>query len=489
MASYRSENAQSATTFLSAESDTPSLPPDVHHLVSRLTFGQTPALLREIESTGGEEFVRRQLSPETIDDGECEAEVARFARLRRPVGELVASNAQYEVQNELVGRGIVRAVHSRRQLLEVMVDFWTNHLSVNAGKFRVAYHLPTDNETFRRLALGRFDTLLEASAKSLSMLTFLDNRTSRADGTRPPNENYARELLEIHTLGDPSAFSEADVEAVAHVFTGWTIDTAGWRFAFRGNWNRLGPAATRETLGWRPVAAEGDIANGESLLAHLARHPLTARSLAHKLCRHFIRDDIDAYDGTVQRVADSYLANGTDIRATLSTLFASEAFRASAGARVKRPLELLCGMLRATDARFRLGDVQRFSRAIKEELVRLDQVTFEAPSPKGYPIEDAAWMDASALINRWNLAFRVAADRVQEVDIDTDDLSSGATTAGELVDRIARRLLGTAVPDNERRHLLSHLAVPADAPIDKRVRLKHDALVGLVLASPTFQAR
>ena len=477
------------TASLSAGSDAAGVAHDAHHLVSRLTFGQTPALLREIADTGPAEFLRLQLAPESLDDGACEAELARFERLRRPVAELVASNAQYEVQNELVGQGIVRAVRSRRQLLEVMVDFWTNHLSVNAGKFRVAYHLPTDNAAFRRLALGRFDTLLATSAKSLSMLTFLDNRTSRADGVRPPNENYARELLEIHTLGDPSAFSEADVEAIAHVFTGWTIDTDNWRFTFRGEWNRLGSASARETLGWRPSAPAGDIANGESLLAHLARHPLTARHLAHKLCRHFIRDDIDRNDGTVQRVAASYLANDTDIRGTLSTLFASEAFRTSAGARVKRPLELLCAMLRASEARFRLGDVPRFSRAIKEELVRLDQVTFESPSPKGYPIDDAAWMDASALINRWNLAFRVASDRVEETDIVRGRFADGANTAGELVDRIAVRLLGRRPPERERRHLLTHLGAAADAPLDARMRLKHDALVGLVLASPTFQAR
>ena len=366
-----------------------------------------------VASTGGDEFIRRQLSPETLDDGPCDAEIARFTRLRQPVGALVASNAQYEVQNELVGQGIVRAVRSRRQLLEVMVDFWTNHLSVNAGKFRVAYHLPTDNATFRRLALGPFDALLSASAKSLSMLTFLDNRTSRADGVRPPNENYARELLEIHTLGDPSAFSEADVEAIAHVFTGWTIDTENWTFAFRGDWNRLGPAATRETLGWRPVAPDGDIANGESLLAHLARHPLTARNLAHKLCRHFIRDDIDVYDGTVQSVAESYLANGTDLRATLSTLFASEAFRGSAGSRVKRPSS--CSAACSARAARASGSTTCSASAAPSRRSSCGSTRSPSSRPRRRATRSTTrpGMDASSLINRWNLAFRVAANRVR----------------------------------------------------------------------------
>ena len=471
----------------SADSSAPSAA--ALHVIDRLTFGRTPESLREIESVGVDEFVRRQLAPAGLDDAACEAWVSRFQRLYRPIPELVASNAQWELQNELVGMTVVRALYSRRQLLEVMVDFWSNHLSVNAAKFRVAYFLPTDNATFRRLALGRFEDLLTASARSLSMLSFLDNRTSRADGVLPPNENYARELLEVHTLGDADAHSEADVAAIAHVFTGWTIDTDAWRFTFRGEWNRLGPAADRDTLGWRPPAAAGSIANGESLLRHLAHHPLTAANLALKLCRHFIRDDLSAGDATVQSVARSYLESGTDIRATLTTLFASAAFRDSVGARVKRPNELLFAMLRASGARPRIDDVQRFSRAIKEELVRLDQVSFEAPSPKGYPFENAAWTDAGGLIARWNLAFRVAADRVEEVDIATGHFADGARDVGQFVDRIGRRLLGTPLPASERRHLLAHLDAAPDAPVDARIRLKRAAIVGLTLASPTFQSR
>ena len=465
------------------------LPTDARHVIDRLTYGQTPELLSEVSRIGAAEYVRRQLAPESIDDSACERELGAFTRLYRPTAELVASNQQYAVQNELVGMSLVRAIRSRRQLLEIMVEFWHNHLSVNSEKFRVAYFLPTDNATFRRLALGRFDELLIASAKSPSMLTFLDNRTSRADGPRPPNENYARELLEIHTLGRPDAYSEADVEAIAHVLSGWSIDTGPWRFAFYGAWNRLGPAASRTTLGWRPPEGDGRVENGESLLRHLARHPLTARNLAGKLCRHFIRDDIGDDDATVRSVAATYLASGTDIRATLRALFASEAFRDGAGRRIRRPNELVCAMLRASDARFRLENVQTFSRRIKEELVRLDQVTFESPSPKGYPYEDAAWLDASALISRWNLAFRVAADRIESCRIDTSGLGAQASTAGDFVDAIAERLHGRRLPETERRHLLAHLGASADAPVDARIRLRRAAIVGLTLASPSFQIR
>lgn len=476
-------------SYRSALRENPPLSADAHHAIDRVTFGQTPELLRELATIGSGEFLRRQLWPSSIDDSACDNELRAFERLYRPARELVASNAQWEVQNELVGMMIVRAVRSKRQLLEHMVDFWTNHLSVNAGKHRVAYMLPTDNQTFRARALGRYDDLLIASAKSLSMLTFLDNRTSRADINRPPNENYARELLEIHTLGTPDAFTEADVKAVAHVFTGWTLEPVSSSFQFRGSWNRLGPAGGRDTLGWTPPYGSGRIENGESLLRHLARHPSTARTIGHKLCRHFIRDGLAVDDPIVQQVAASYLANDTDIRSTLATLFASEQFRNSAGARIKRPNELLYSMLRASSARFDLSDVQRFSRGIKEELVRLDQVTFAANSPKGYPLDEAAWMDASSLINRWNLAFRVAANRVDYTDIDTSTVGEGAANAGEFVDEIGALLLGKPLQGAERAHLLAHLGASAESGLDRRMKLKRAALVGLTLASPTFQAR
>mgnify|MGYP000447735490 CR=1 FL=1 len=475
----------------SALRESPRLPADARHAISRLTYGQSPDLLDELASRGTEGFIARQLDPASIDDSACDAEVAEFRRLYRPAHELVGQNAQWHVQNELVGMTLVRSVKSRRQLLEVMTDFWHNHLSVNSGKRRIAFLLPSDDTTMRRLALGRFDELLLESARSPSMLAYLDNRTSRGDQVRPPNENYARELLEIHTLGDASAFSEADVEAVAHVFTGWTIDPGNWTFRYQADWNRLGPSADRDTLGWRPVAGDGSRENGESLIAHLARHPTTARNLALKLCRHFIRDSIGADDGTVRSVAESYLANGTDIRATLATLFASEAFRNSAGARIRRPNELIYAMLRATSADFPLlrENPERFGREVRENFMRLNQVTFEAPSPKGWSYEDRAWMDASALIQRWNLAFRIAANRSDGVNVDLGDFAMEAATVGEFVDEIGTLLIGTALPESERRHLLSHLGAEAGDPVTPRIRLRRAAIVGLTLASPTFQAR
>ena len=475
----------------SALRETPRLPDDARHAIDRLTYGQTPELLDELASGGTEAFIARQLDPASIDDSACEAEVARFGRLYRPARDLVAGNAQWEVQNELIGMTTVRSVLSRRQLREVMTDFWHNHLSVNSAKRRIAFLLPRDNTTMRRLALGRFEDLLLESARSTSMLSYLDNRTSRGDRVRPPNENYARELLEIHTIGDASAHSEADVKAVAHVFTGWTIDRGAWEFRFESGWNRLGPAASRDTLGWRPVAGDGSAENGESLIRHLARHPLTARNLAHKLCRHFIRDSIGRDDGTVRSVADSYLANGTDIRATLATLFASGAFKESRGTRIRRPNELIYAMLRATRADFPLlrDDAQRFSRKIREEFMRLDQVTFEAPSPKGWSYADRSWMDASALIARWNLAFRVAANRADGAEVDLGDFATGAANVGEFVDEIGTLLTGAPLPEAERRHLLSHLGADAGASVDRRIMLRRPAIVGLTLASPSFQAR
>jgi len=434
-------------------------------------------------------FIEQQLNPLTIDDSACLNEVARFVRLNNPVRELVLENKKYEVQNELVGMTLVRAVCSRRQLCEVMVDFWTNHFSVNAGKRRVAFFLPTDNDTLRRLSMDRFDRLLIESARSPSMLEYLDNKTSRANGGRPPNENYAREMMEVHTLGDANAYTEQYVKAAAFVFTGWTYDAGDFRYAFRPDWNRLGSARNAEILGWSPVGEDGDVRNGETLLAHLARHPQTARNVCWKLCRFFIRDDISADDPAVQTVVNTYLSTETSIRESLRTLFSTDAFRQSARLKIKRPNELVYSMLRAVDARFQLDYVQGFSREIKEELVKLDHVTFESPSPKGHPYEASAWIDASAMINRWNLAFRTADNRIKNTSIDYSDYRGDAQTLGQLIDNTALRLLGERLPEVERQHILRHLGLTDGDGISQNVMARLPAIVGLTLASPSFQVR
>src|SRR5213078_3278950 len=263
-----------------------------------------------------------------------------------------------ELGGELQQLAIVRAAISERQLREVMVDFWANHFNVFVGKGADRFLTPSYiEETIRPNALGRFEDLLIATAKSPAMLFYLDNAQSVAPGATPPrrqpraprgiNENYARELLELHTLGVDGGYTQQDVIAVARVFTGWGIDRPqrGAGFAFHAWAHDRGE---KQVFGMR--FRGGGMEEGIRLLKLLAMQHATMHHVSQKLCARFVRDDPP--DGCVDAAVDAWHRSNGDIRAILRAIFTSPDFWAPQAlrAKVKTPLEFVVSAVRATGA-------------------------------------------------------------------------------------------------------------------------------------------
>jgi uncharacterized protein (DUF1800 family) len=399
--------------------------------------------------------------------------------LRQDVDAVKAEARIRAALTEVQSAKLARAVTSERQLQEVMVDFWENHFSVYAAKGQTRLFLTSyDRDVIRPNALGKFRDLLGAVAKSPAMLVYLDNWRSAADSTRPTlaangarreapaptgpatprrtppevqqpvgrrrtppaaeaasgararravpaaqsapatprrprrsglNENYGRELMELHTLGVDGGYTQNDVVEVARAFTGWTIDPRDGSFVFRP---QLHDAGAKTVLGHRLAAGRG-IEDGEDVLDIVASSPATARFIARKLVVHFVSDS--APEALVERVAQTYLRSGGDIREMMRTIATSPEFfsRAAYRAKVKTPFELVASALRAMDA---APDTSHRSAAI---VGRLGQPIFGRQTPDGWPDHGDAWMNTGAILNRINFGLALANGRIPGASLAT----------------------------------------------------------------------
>jgi uncharacterized protein (DUF1800 family) len=316
---------------------------------------------------------------------------------------------------EVSAAKLARAVSSDRQLYEQMVDFWENHFSVFAGKGQTRLFIPAyDRDVIRPRAMGKFRDLLGAVAKSPAMLFYLDNARSTSRGL---NENYARELLELHTVGVDGGYTQQDVIQVARALTGWSIDQIAGDFVFRP---RLHDATEKSVLGNRLPAGRG-IEDGEQVLDLLARHPSTARFITRKLVVRFVSDS--APPALVDRCAAAFTRSDGDIRKTLQCVVTSPEFfsKAAYRSKVKTPFELVASALRATssslDGSPRAGQI----------VARLGQPTFGRQTPDGWPDRADEWVNAGAMVNRVNFGLSLAAGRVPGVLVGSLDPSQGAS--------------------------------------------------------------
>lgn len=475
-------------------------------LANRATFGATAAVVERITTIGAEAWVDEQLA---ATGATAESMLAGYRTLS-------ATNAQNDAQrsvdesvlfNELDHAMLLRGVHSENQLYEVMCDFWSNHFNIwRSAKYLTQLKTSDDRDVIRPNALGRFVDLLLASGRSPAMLVYLDNYVSNAKASNGLNENWGRELLELHTLGiieGRQVYGEADVRAVATVMAGRTINWAsgGSKYSYRFNdayasgqaTSLLGGQWSRPT---RTTAAQRE-ADGDSLLTFLARHPSTARHLAFKLCRRFVSDDPPA--SLVDRLAEVYTANDTAIRPVLRTLLLSEELRASADRKVKRPVEWLHSSLRALNARvdpLPSGQAASRLRGVQEAL---GQPVNGRASPDGYPETAARWVSADGLLKRWEKGALLARNRITDagaaakVVVDLAALLPAPLPAGAqaLVVAIADRVLQLPLSPTDASTILSALGVnpgaAATAVTSNTATLQ--ATFGLLLAHPSFQRR
>lgn len=458
-------------------------PPTEIHLLNRIAFGINPNELARLRAIGAAAYIEEQLQPESIDDDAVDRVIAVYLPLlARSSAELLALPIDQQVQAavQLQFATLYRAAFSRRQLFEVMVDFWSNHFSIFLfdGPVRVL-KIADDREVIRAHALGRFSELLSASARSPAMLVYLDNVTNTRQG---PNENYARELMELHTLGVDGGYTETDVKEVARCFTGWTVDTRQRPGEFVFSPQRHDDGA--KTVLGRAIPAGQGLGDGQRVLDLLATHPATARFLATKLCRRLVGDDPPT--SLIDRVAAEFTTSGGDIRKTLRALLNASEFWAASDQKFKRSLEYLaavlrCGFVTLDDAGFRV---------LLRVLKTLGQAPFDWQPPNGYPDAQAYWASTNGLLNRWNLAFALAEDRLAGVRVNGTALVGNARTPAELVDQLTERVLHRPLDPPDRAVLLASVGGDPNAPLPAAtLAVKASGLLGLLLASPYFQLR
>lgn len=435
--------------------------------LSRLTWGPRPEEIARAGELGLDGWLEEQLAPERIADREAEL------RLRRLDTLTMDPSALAEVRDEAASRelqraALLRAVYSKRQLREVMVDFWGDHFSISTLKGDCAWLKTVDDrEVIRPHALGRFRDLLAASMRSPAMLFYLDNQVNRAGKS---NENYARELLELHTLGVDAGYGQRDVQEVARCLTGWTIDRhrRQGRVAFDPAAHDDGP----KTVLGVPIPAGGGAGDAERAAETLLAHPATPRLIARKLARRFVADEPSP--ALVANLAEVFARSGGDIAAVLRALVRAPEF-AAAPPKFKRPLGYVAGALR------QLGAATDGGSPLLEMLARMGQPLFAWPTPDGFPDQAAAW--SAATLARWRFALALATDAIPGTRLDLARLAaaSGATTLPDWLDTLATLLLGGPLPAAARDTL-----VPLLGPDDETARR---AALAIVVAGPGYQWR
>ena len=436
------------------------------HVLNRLAYGPRAGDVAAVRAMGVAAWIERQLHPERISDAALDGRLAPLTTLTLDAATIVRDYDRPAVQErrqrqrakaeapdaatvpqsdapatdapaddprpalspaqrknrtvlaDLEDAKILRAVYSERQLEAVLVDVWFNHFNVFAGKGPTrSYVTEYERDVIRPHVLGRFRELLGATAKSPAMLFYLDNWRNVARGL---NENYARELLELHTLGVDGGYTQQDVVNVARAFTGWTMRPragSGFRFAAA-----LHDRAAKMVLG-HAIGAGGGIEDGEQVLDLLAAHPRTAHLIATTLARRFVSDTPPS--ALVDRAAARFLATRGDLREVVRVIVTSPEFFAPAAAqsKLKTPFEFVVSALRAAGA-----DV-RNARPLARTLRELGMPLFFCQPPTGYDDTAEAWASAGALVSRVNFALALGANGVRGSRLPSDAATRAAVEA------------------------------------------------------------
>ena len=444
----------------------PLASPALRHVLSRFSYGVTPALVAEATALGGgARWFTRQLQPERIPDAKASAMRAWSPYLTaspQRLAQLDGSGTYPAWQSTMdLGRWtILRRTYSRRQLFEQLVEFWSNLLHVPLYEDNSWPHRQGYDQTIRTHALGRFEDLLHAATVHGAMGCFLNNAISTRDAV---NENLGREVLELHTVGVDAGYSEAEVLSSARILTGWHVDMwETWRSSYRPDDHWTGPVAV---LGFADPNQEPDGRDvTRRYLRYLARHPLTARRIATRLCVRFVSDSPSR--GLVAAVAAAYQSSGTDITTTLRALFRHADFAASAGRKTRTPAEDAIASYRLLGARASkpAGD-NDFARAIGWQLQALGQQPFGWPQPDGFPDTGPAWSSVGRVLGSLELHLTLAGGWWPSSGVTYPSFEAWLPRMPARFDRIvdatSRRLLQRSATPRLQRACQQMLALPA----------------------------
>ena len=464
-----------------------------YHFLNRTSWGVRAIDVEKVLSKGIGAYLEEQFKGEKLPG--AAAVPSTILRLTR------AQALRLKNRNEVCSKALLfgmlkRAATSPAQLFERVVEFWSDHFNITSEDLQPDY-VDFQRLVIRKHAFGKFRDLLLATAKHPAMLYYLDNYLNVAEH---PNENYAREVMELHTLGVDGGYTEADVKEVARALTGWTFDyhREGEGFFFDLD---VHDTAAKTVLGAALAAGRG-IADGEDVLNLLASHPSTARFVCRKLAVRFVADNPPAT--LVERMVATWTATDGDIKSVLRAMFLkddgrtlTDEFAASAGGKLRRPLDFFVGAMRAT------GTVFSSFQLMEWLLAKLAQVPYGWHPPNGYPEPAVAWANTNGLLERWNTA-QTLTDTAQNVprsgmSTRLSALVGPALTVGQLVDKCALQMLGTSLDPDKRAQLIAYVHTDAAGQPTggtEMTRLtaalrkaKLGPLCGLLLASPMFQWR
>ena len=413
------------------------------HFLNRTSFGPTREELEKLQQSGISAYLDQQLSPDQIPDSVVADRVAELKTMRLSSRELLELYPQAAVAQakgmdmtqmqgprqvilELQLARLIRAVYSRRQLNEVMVDFWSNHFNIFAGKGADRWLSTSyDRDTIRPHALGRFKELLTATAQSPAMLFYLDNWMSVSPQSpaaqsgpnnrrRGINENYAREVMELHTLGVDGGYTQKDIQEVARCFTGWTIERPRGEGEFRFE-QRFHDSGAKTVLGTH-IAAGGGMEDGLKVIDILANHPATAKFIATKLARRFVADDPPAK--VVSKASAVFQQSGGDIASVVRAIIDSPEFFSGEfyQSKVKKPLEYVASALRVTNAETKI------THPLLRYLNRMGEPLFLAQPPTGHPDMGASWISPDMLLTRMNFVSDLVGNRLPGSRVQKDTI-------------------------------------------------------------------
>ena len=507
--------------------------------LNRMGFGPRPGDLATFDALGANDpdrlaaYVAQQLDPESLTDSELENRLAEAAfesvglsddpdtyratlwdwyiNDNAPSGNTSSSLPR----DELTRATFLRAMYGRRQFVEVMADFWLNHFNVNINhsSFVRAMYAHLDL-VVRQNLLGSFRTMLEAVAGSTAMLYYLDNYTSSNAG---PNENFSRELFELHTLGAenylgiiqqnqvpldpqgrPIGYVDADVFEATRCFTGWSFsygisdDGDSGLFYYRPDWH---DRFQKHVLGVFLPQDQADLKDGRDVLDALASHPGTGRHIARKLCRRLIADDPpqSVVDAAATVFTDQWQA-ADQLRQVYQVILLSDEFRTTWGEKIKRPFEIAASALRAAGADFTLKMDDSDTNAFLNRYDDTGQELFTWPAPNGFPDVRGAWQSMTPRVMSWRLCNWLIDFDDDAENFYLDVLSqtpASVRSANELADFWIDRILGRPMDPADRNEVVQFMAQGVNPDFDlnfddedTRDRLR--SMVGLLLMSPDF---
>lgn len=509
----------------------PALPPLAIIALNRMGFGPRPGDIAAFQALGATPaaslaaYVEQQLYPETIDDSACDGIIASygFTTLGKSQAQLWADHIKkpaipygerIQPVEETRKATFLRAIHSKRQLNEILADHWHNHFNIFGWDgWTAPMFVHYDRDVIRANMLGNFRTMLEAVATSPGMLYYLDNQSNSGGN---PNENYARELFELHGMGaenyfgvvplivnngnfehpapkdangKPLLYVDDDVYGATTCFTGWRVDEETGLFKFDANAHF---PYQKIVLGRLIPAAQG-VKDGRDVLDLIARHPMSARYICRRLCRRLIHDNPP--ERIVQAAADVFMANvdaPDQLRQVTRTILLSPEFSSTWGEKIKRPFEYVVSLFRAAEADFTPENYFFWTYE------PLGQPMFAWSPPNGFPDDKATWSSTMPMLQRWRacnsfIEWRYGGEGPNK-DLYRLPLvnPAGVRTPYAIVDYWSDRLLGLRLPDSERLPIVDFIAggrnpnfyLPETA-ITERLRY----MIGLIFMAPSFQWR